>query len=195
MCVRLQNGTWGDSAATIALTILVSKWPATGWLFCLLLVLPIPAFCQWYLGPYCWKIIGFIMIAKMIDKLKLISTLLGWVCWKALRPFDVFFLFQYGPLYRQETMEAKREASMRRCLDQLNDIYLSDGRPWLIGDHLTLADFAALPVLMYLEHLNYDLSPWQHLKAWLGRCNSDLPYFKECTKLFYEWEPIMSLAK
>ena len=108
MCVRLQNGTWGDSAATIALTILVSKWPATGWLFCLLLVLPIPAFCQWYLGPYCWKIIGFIMIAKMIDKLKLISTLLGWVCWKALRPFDVFFISVRAPLQTGDDGGQKR---------------------------------------------------------------------------------------
>ncbi len=88
---------------------------------------------------------------------------------RLLRPLRVF-LVQRGPLYRQETTEAKREASMRRCLEQLNGMQRLPvrsaptwrwGISWLCFDNI-------------LSH------------GWLGakRLAASL---KKCTKVFYEW--------
>ncbi len=69
----------------------------------------------------------------------------------------------------------------------MNDVFLPDGRDWLVGDHVSLADFAILPTVLYLEQMRYNLEAWSRIVTWLTRCKN-LPYFDECTKKFYAFK-------
>ena len=48
------------------------------------------------------------------------------------------------------------------------DLHLA-GRDWLVGDAVTLADFAVAPPLMYLEQARLPVTGYANLMGWFGR--------------------------
>ncbi len=44
-----------------------------------------------------------------------------------------------------------------------------DGRDWLVGDGLTIADIANCAYLYYPEPFGFDRADWPHINAWLDR--------------------------
>jgi glutathione S-transferase len=43
------------------------------------------------------------------------------------------------------------------------------GRDWIVGDQLTLADFAIAPALTYIEQARLPVTQYPKLMAWLDR--------------------------
>jgi glutathione S-transferase len=62
---------------------------------------------------------------------------------------------------------AKAEEKFHRFAKAL-DAHLS-GRPWLVGDALSLADLSLAPILMYAEPGKYPLADYPHIQAWFGK--------------------------
>ncbi len=54
-------------------------------------------------------------------------------------------------------------------LQVMNDYWLGDGRTWLAGDQITIADYFAGSVVGLADMIRYDLSPYPNVAAWLGR--------------------------
>ncbi|MEZ4451358.1 MAG: glutathione S-transferase family protein [Nannocystaceae bacterium] len=53
-----------------------------------------------------------------------------------------------------------------------------NGRSWITGEHLTLADFAIAAVLMYAPMAGVPLEEYPNIRAWMGRMN-ELPAWKK----------------
>jgi glutathione S-transferase len=52
-------------------------------------------------------------------------------------------------------------------LQVLNDHWLGDGRPYLTGDEITIADYLASSLVALGELIRYDLSKYPNVKGWL----------------------------
>lgn len=52
-------------------------------------------------------------------------------------------------------------------LQVLNDHWLGDGRPYLTGDEITIADYLASSFVALGELIRYDLSKYRNVKRWL----------------------------
>ena len=61
----------------------------------------------------------------------------------------------------------KAEAQLAQFATVL-DRHLAE-RDWLVGDQLSLADFAVAPALMYTEQARLPVTQYQHLMAWYER--------------------------
>ena len=54
-------------------------------------------------------------------------------------------------------------------LQVLNDHWLGDGRTWLTGDEITIADYFAASVVALGDMIRYDFSAYPNVSAWLQR--------------------------
>jgi glutathione S-transferase len=61
----------------------------------------------------------------------------------------------------------KAEAQLAQFATVLDDHLAA--RQWLVGDQLSLADFAVAPALMYTEQAKLPVTQYQHLMAWYER--------------------------
>lgn len=61
----------------------------------------------------------------------------------------------------------KAEAQLAQFTTVLDD-HLAE-RQWLVGDQLSLADFAVAPALMYTEQAKLPVTQYRHLMAWYER--------------------------
>ena len=52
-----------------------------------------------------------------------------------------------------------------------------EGRDWIVGDTITVADISCCSYLYYEEPFGFDRSDWPHIDAWLTRI-SDVPGWK-----------------
>ena len=52
-----------------------------------------------------------------------------------------------------------------------------EGRYWVVGDHMTIADLSCCGYLYYPEEFGFDRADWPHIDAWLTRI-SDTPGWK-----------------
>jgi glutathione S-transferase len=52
-----------------------------------------------------------------------------------------------------------------------------EGRDWIVGDHMTIADLSCCGYLYYPEEFGFDRIEWPHIDAWLTRI-SDTPGWK-----------------
>ncbi|MEM9343758.1 MAG: glutathione S-transferase family protein [Pseudomonadota bacterium] len=52
-----------------------------------------------------------------------------------------------------------------------------DGRDWIVGDAITVADISCCAYLFYPETFGFDRADWPHIDAWLTRI-SDTPGWK-----------------
>ena len=49
-----------------------------------------------------------------------------------------------------------------------------DGRTWLVGDAMTVADIALLAYTGLADEGGFDLAPRKNVTAWIGRCEQGL---------------------
>lgn len=52
-----------------------------------------------------------------------------------------------------------------------------EGRDWIVGDHMTIADLSCCGYLYYPEEFGFNRSEWPHIDAWLTRI-SETPGWK-----------------
>jgi glutathione S-transferase len=52
-----------------------------------------------------------------------------------------------------------------------------EGRDWIVGDHMTIADLSCCGYLYYPEEFGFNRTDWPHINAWLTRI-SDTPGWK-----------------
>ena len=71
----------------------------------------------------------------------------------------------------QATVAFGRARSLER-LSVLDDYFLADGRPFLTGDALTIADFHGLSILSLGELVGASLDAYPRVKAWYDRVRS-----------------------
>jgi glutathione S-transferase len=62
-------------------------------------------------------------------------------------------------------------------LQVLNDYWLGDGRTWLTGDQITIADYFAASVVALGDMIRYDFSAYPNVSDWLSRMKA-LPNWK-----------------
>lgn len=62
-------------------------------------------------------------------------------------------------------------------LQVLNDYWLGDGRTWLTGDQITIADYFAASVVALGDMIRYDFSAYPNVSGWLSRMKA-LPNWK-----------------
>jgi glutathione S-transferase len=62
-------------------------------------------------------------------------------------------------------------------LQVLNDHFLSDGRKYLTGDQITVADYFASSIVALGDVIRYDLAGYPSVRAWLDRMKA-LPNWK-----------------
>ena len=62
-------------------------------------------------------------------------------------------------------------------LQVLNDYWLGDGRTWLTGDQITIADYFAASVVALGDMIRYDFSAYPNVSVWLSRMKA-LPNWK-----------------
>ena len=76
----------------------------------------------------------------------------------------------FSPLYRPDLEDATRQAVLGLIGRRLGYVegQLGD-RPFLFGDHFTIADAYLFVVLTWTDYHRLDISPWPHLAAYKAR--------------------------
>jgi glutathione S-transferase len=101
---------------------------------------------------------------------------------KLLRPMLL------GPV---KELNADDEKGYRRCLEYL-DKRLADngGKPYMLGDQLTIADISIAATFTFAYACKYDLSAFKHLVAYLDRLKTDIPNYDEINE-----KPVDNMTK
>jgi glutathione S-transferase len=82
---------------------------------------------------------------------------------------------QLFPHHRRPTDEGHRVAvewgrdRSAFWLQVLNDHFLGDGRPYLAGDDITVADYFVSSLVALGEMIRYDMDRYPNVRAWLAR--------------------------
>ena len=66
---------------------------------------------------------------------------------------------------------------------------------YLAGQHVTLADFSALPIAVFLQKLNFDLSEFANIKKWMNTVFAEQPHILEIAEKADGFEEIMERFK
>lgn len=69
---------------------------------------------------------------------------------------------------RDASVIARAEKGLGRPLAVLNDALAE--QPYLLGDEFGIADLNVAGVMLLLEMVSFDISPWSNVQAWLQRC-------------------------
>lgn len=77
-------------------------------------------------------------------------------------------------------------------LDVLNDHMLGD-RPFVCGETITLADYFGLPLVALGELVDFDLSPWPNVQAWVTRMQAR-PHWPAIDEAFQGWKSAVAQA-
>ncbi|XP_013396533.1 glutathione S-transferase 1-1-like, partial [Lingula anatina] len=89
-------------------------------------------------------------------------------------------------LAKNEVSEEAEKEFKEKAMDKLNrDL---EGKQFIAGDNLTIADFAFWGLITLLGLFDIDTSPWSNICSWAERMKA-LPYYEECHKELFEfWE-------
>jgi glutathione S-transferase len=68
---------------------------------------------------------------------------------------------------QRATVEWGRDHS-RFWLQVLNDYWLGDGRAWLCGDSVTIADYLGGSIIGLSDIIRFDLTPYPNVAAWMA---------------------------
>lgn len=113
------------------------------------------------------------------------ATAMSWVAWGtsdfhestfafARHAADVHFSLPKEKQVPSIAEQAKTES--HRCLAML-DKQLSD-REYILGSNFSIVDLSLCTICFRSKLIGLDLSPYEHLNAWIGRCGSR-PKFKK----------------
>ncbi|WP_435660655.1 glutathione transferase GstA [Leisingera caerulea] len=78
----------------------------------------------------------------------------------------------FGPLFREDTSEAGRDAARTAVAGKFDIIeaQLEDGRVWLVADRFSVADAYLFVVSNWANFTGIDLTRWPRLAAFVSRC-------------------------
>ena len=91
---------------------------------------------------------------------------------------------QLFPHHKRQTDEAQAmtvawgQKNSQFWLQVLNDYWLGQGKDWLAGDRITIADYFAGSIVALGEMIGTDLTKYPAVDAWLGRVKA-LPHWAE----------------
>ncbi len=76
----------------------------------------------------------------------------------------------FGALFAGKMPDAQRAGLVERLSSRLSHVasHLT-GKPWLVGDEPTVADFYLFVVLSWAPYVKFDLAPWPVLSAFSAR--------------------------
>lgn len=86
----------------------------------------------------------------------------------------------------QALLLAGGQAGTRRYLAVMNDHFLGDGRPYLCGSTLSLADYLAAGVLSMGELISHPFTAWPNVQAWYERMQAT-PNWRTANAALYQW--------
>ncbi len=77
----------------------------------------------------------------------------------------------FGPLFREGTPEAGKDAARAAVADKFDFIetHLEDGREWLVADQFSVADAYLFVVSNWANFTGIDLTRWPNLAAFVNR--------------------------
>lgn len=98
-------------------------------------------------------------------------------------------VFDHHKLGEEAATQALIEAGKKnseRWLKVLNDHWLGDGRPFLCGETITLADYFGSGVITIGDWIGQDFSGYPNVAAWVGRMRA-LPRGRRSTRCTSRW--------
>lgn len=120
-----------------------------------------------------------------------VNEMMDWFNTNFYRDFGYGFVYpQLFPHHRRPD-EAVQKATVawgkersRNWLQILNDHWLGDGRPYLCGDRITIADHFGVCLLTLGEVIRCDFSAWPNVARWLVNMK-ELPSWPKVNEALY----------
>lgn len=95
---------------------------------------------------------------------------------------DIHFRFQFSSqnpqIYDGQPADSQKANVLKQSLEYL-DLFLKDDK-YICGDRMTVADFSIVASVTTLDTYDYDYGSCVHVKKWVERLKSEIPYFSEC---------------
>eukprot|EP00744_Colponema_vietnamica_P021999 GILI01031544.1.p2 GENE.GILI01031544.1~~GILI01031544.1.p2 ORF type:complete len:181 (-),score=54.88 GILI01031544.1:158-700(-) len=92
--------------------------------------------------------------------------------------FNLFLAPRRGlPVSQEKVKEATQ--ILTTSLKFLNTHFEKTRHPFLTGPRPSIADISLSCEVAQLSLINFDLSPYVHVSAWLSRLSTELPYWEE----------------
>jgi glutathione S-transferase len=120
-----------------------------------------------------------------------VNEMMDWFNTNFYRDFGYGWIYpQLFPHHRrpddavQQATVAWGKERARTWLQILNDHWLGDGRPYLCGDQITIADYFGASLLTLGEIIRCDFSAWPNVERWLGNMKR-LPSWPKVNEALY----------
>jgi len=98
-----------------------------------------------------------------------------WLFWEQYSHEPYIAVCRFHMVYlgkSKDTREAWRAECGERALDLMDRML--DGRDWLVGDHITVADIALVVYTRLAHEGGFDLAARANVRAWIARCDKEL---------------------
>ncbi len=98
-----------------------------------------------------------------------------WLFWEQYSHEPYIAVCRFHMVYlgkSKDTREAWRAERGERALDLMDRML--DGRDWLVGDHITVADIALVAYTRLAHEGGFDLAARANVRAWIARCDKEL---------------------
>lgn len=119
-----------------------------------------------------------------------VNELMDWFNTGFYREFGYHLIYpQLFPNHKRPGEEANRvtiewgKAKCAESLKTLNEHYLGQGKNYLCGDQITIADYFGASIVTLGELINADLSAYRNVQRWISRMKS-LPSWAEANAVF-----------
>jgi glutathione S-transferase len=120
-----------------------------------------------------------------------VNEMMDWFNTNFYRDFGYGWIYpQLFPHHRrpddavQQATVAWGKERAKTWLKVLNDHWLGDGRPYLCGDQITIADYFGASLLTLGEIIRCDFSAWPNVERWLGNMKR-LPSWPKVNEALY----------
>jgi glutathione S-transferase len=99
-----------------------------------------------------------------------------WLFWEQYSHEPYIATTRYHIVYLKRSLDQREPWRVERGEKALDfmESQLGDGRQWLVGDTLTVADIALLAYTRLAHEGGFDLGPRPNVRAWIGRCEEVL---------------------
>jgi len=98
-----------------------------------------------------------------------------WLFWEQYSHEPYIAVCRFHMVYlgkSKDTREAWRVERGERALDLMDRML--DGRDWLVGDRITVADIALVAYTQLAHEGGFDLAARANVRAWIARCENEL---------------------